>query len=98
MKTTSEQYEDECREINSGIFPIKEGESVAERMKVTNKLVIGYSQHDPIPRALGFKSIHEMNIHPISPHVFNLSDLIHGVEWLLANGYDIVCKPKVKQS
>jgi hypothetical protein len=97
MKTTSEQYENECREINSGIFPIKEGESVTERLKVTDKLVVGYNQHDPIPRALGFKSIHEMNIHPISCHVFNKSDLVNGVRWLLANGYDIVYKPKTKQ-
>lgn len=80
----------DCDEINLELFPIKVGDSVKQRLKKSSRTVHGYSQFNPIERALGYMHPTEISMHPISASVLNSSDIRYAVEWLLENGFDIV--------
>lgn len=55
------------------------------------KLVKGYNQLNPMPRALGFKDEFEMQCKLTGySHLINASDVVTVCEWLFKNGYDII--------
>lgn len=78
-------YKEGCEEVNKKLGEsIKDGESVLERFKLSNKLIHGYNQNRPIERALGVPiTIQRIN-------VMNHDDVVNSVDWLLDHGFDIV--------
>ena len=56
-----------------------------------SKSINGYSQLNPMPRALGFKNTYEIQnkLNKYS-HLINANDIVTVCEWLFENGYDVV--------
>ena len=56
-----------------------------------SKTINGYSQMNPMERALGFKEPYDiqMKLHNYR-HLINADDVVTVCEWLFENGYDVV--------
>ena len=59
--------------------------------KENSKTIDGYSQHNPVERALGFDSAYELQckLHKYA-HLINAYDVVTVCKWLFENGYDVV--------